>query len=154
MCNVFCRWPTRSTIVINNFLFHRFSLLYMFRTNLLVHHQEHCIINCVIQYITLCSWWWTSKFFRNMYSKEEQWNKIDYKNFASRWSSTHYNMLHRTHKAKLIARHLNITKQLAYCNTSQRSNTLENNHHPPTPQDRIQSLFQPTTFHPKGLPWR
>ena len=28
-----CRWPTRCTILINNFLFHSFFLLYMFRTN-------------------------------------------------------------------------------------------------------------------------
>ena len=32
----------------NQFLFHSFvCLLYMFRTNLVVHHQEYCIIYCV-----------------------------------------------------------------------------------------------------------
>ena len=34
----------------NQFLFHSFCLLYMFRTNLVVHHQEHCIIYCITQY--------------------------------------------------------------------------------------------------------
>ena len=37
----------------NQFLFHSFCLLYMFRTNLVVHHQEHDIIYCVIQCISL-----------------------------------------------------------------------------------------------------
>ena len=31
----------------NQFLFHSFCLPYMFRTNLVVHHQEHGIIYCV-----------------------------------------------------------------------------------------------------------
>ena len=32
----------------NQFLFHRFfCLLYMFRTNVVVHHQEHGIIYCI-----------------------------------------------------------------------------------------------------------
>ena len=31
----------------NQFLFHSFCLLYMFRTNLVVHHQEHSIIYCI-----------------------------------------------------------------------------------------------------------
>ena len=31
------------------FLFHSFFLLYMFRTNLAVHHQEHGIIYCISQ---------------------------------------------------------------------------------------------------------
>ena len=40
----------------NHFLFHSFfCLLYMFRTNLVVHHQKHGIMYCVIQYIMLCS---------------------------------------------------------------------------------------------------
>ena len=34
----------------NQFLFHSFCLLYMFRTNLVVHHQEHGIIYCITQY--------------------------------------------------------------------------------------------------------
>ena len=32
------------------FLFHSFCLLYMFRTNLVVHHQEHGVIYCITQY--------------------------------------------------------------------------------------------------------
>ena len=42
----------------NQFLLHSFCLLYMFRTNLVVHHQEHSIkyrLYCVIQYIMLSS---------------------------------------------------------------------------------------------------
>ena len=34
----------------NQFLFHSFFLLYMFRTNLVVHHQEHRIMYCITQY--------------------------------------------------------------------------------------------------------
>ena len=36
----------------NQFLFHRFFLLYMFRTNLVVHHQ-HGIIYCITQFGTI-----------------------------------------------------------------------------------------------------
>ena len=77
----------------NQFLFHSFfCLLYMFRKNLILHHQQHGVIycitqysrfnragesrlacpivpivpNCVIQYIMPCSWWWTTRFVRNM----------------------------------------------------------------------------------------
>ena len=31
----------------NQFLFHSFFLYYMFRTNLVVHHQKHSIIYCI-----------------------------------------------------------------------------------------------------------
>ena len=46
-----------------------FSMLYVFRTNLFVHHKEHGIIqqpdvpaytNCTVQLIKCCSWWWTN----------------------------------------------------------------------------------------------
>ena len=37
----------------NRFLFHSFYQLYMFRTNLVVHHQKHCIIYCIIQFGTI-----------------------------------------------------------------------------------------------------
>ena len=36
----------------NQFIFHNFCLLYMFRTNLVVHHQEHSIIYCITQFGT------------------------------------------------------------------------------------------------------
>ena len=44
----------------NQFLFHSFCLLYMFRTNLVVRHQEHSIIYCITQFgsigiIVLCN---------------------------------------------------------------------------------------------------
>ena len=35
------------------FLFHSFCLLYIFRTNLVVHHQEHGIIYCIKQFGTI-----------------------------------------------------------------------------------------------------
>ena len=76
----------------NQFYSTFFCLLYMFRKNLVVHHQEHSIIYCntqynrynratnctvcVIQYIMPCSWWWTTGFFRNMQSRQKKlWNK-------------------------------------------------------------------------------
>jgi phage terminase small subunit len=34
----------------DKFLFHSFCLLYMFRRNLVVHHQEHGVIYCITQY--------------------------------------------------------------------------------------------------------
>ena len=34
----------------NQFLFHNVYLLYMFRTNLVVYHQEHGIIYCITQF--------------------------------------------------------------------------------------------------------
>ena len=37
----------------NQFYSTVFCLLYMFRTNLAVHHQEHGIIYCVIQFGTI-----------------------------------------------------------------------------------------------------
>ena len=81
------------------FLFHSFCLLYMFRTDLLFHHQKHGIIYCitqfgtigtivqtsldsparlyrlycVIQYIMPCSWWWKTRFVRNMWSRQKLW---------------------------------------------------------------------------------
>ena len=67
----------------NQFYSTVFWLLYMFRMNLVV--------------LMLCSWWWTTRFVRNMYSRQKLWNKIDYKNCASRWSLKHCNMMHGTH---------------------------------------------------------
>ena len=37
----------------NNFYSTVFCLLYMFRTNLVVHHQEHSIIYCITQFGTI-----------------------------------------------------------------------------------------------------
>ena len=34
----------------NKFLYHSFCLLYMFRTNLVVHHQEQGIMYCITQH--------------------------------------------------------------------------------------------------------
>ena len=46
---------------------------------------------CVIQYIMPCCWWWTTRFVRNIYSRQKNCGiKIDYKNCASRWSLTQY----------------------------------------------------------------
>ena len=48
------------------------------------------------------SWWWTTRFVRNMYSRQKNCGiKIDYKNCASRWSLTHCNMMHGTHNVTL-----------------------------------------------------
>ena len=90
----------------NKFLFHSFfGLLYMFRTNLVVHHQEHGImyrLYCVTQYILPCSWSWTTRFVRNTQSWQKNCGiKIDYKNCKFRWSLTHCNMMHGTHNVKL-----------------------------------------------------
>ena len=48
-----CSWPTRCTILTINFIPQFFCLLYMFRTNLVVHHQEHSIIYCITQFGTI-----------------------------------------------------------------------------------------------------
>ena len=61
------------------FLLHRFFPALHVSKELLVHHQEHCLIysynfiaarlartivpNCVIQYIRQYSWWWTSNSY-------------------------------------------------------------------------------------------
>ena len=37
----------------NQFLFHNFCLLYMFRTNLVVHHQEHGNMYCITQFVRI-----------------------------------------------------------------------------------------------------
>ena len=37
----------------NQFSLHSFCLLYMFRTNLVVHHQEHGIMYCITQFGTI-----------------------------------------------------------------------------------------------------
>ena len=86
----------------------------MFRTNLVVHYQEHSIIYCITQFGTIdtivlqhimpCSWWWTSRFVRNMQSRQKLWNKTDYKNCASRWLLTHCNMMHGTHNATKVCK--------------------------------------------------
>ena len=60
-----CRWPTKCTILINNFLFHRFFLLYMFRTN------------------------YRSNSFETCRARKNGGVKNYLRNCASRWSSTH-----------------------------------------------------------------
>ena len=45
--------PTRCTNSYNQFYSTVFFLLYMFRTNLVVHHQEHGIIYCITQFGTI-----------------------------------------------------------------------------------------------------
>ena len=74
----------------------------MFRKNLIVHHKEHGIIYCITQYIIPCSWWWTTRFVRNMQSRQKLWNEIDYKKCGSRCSLTHCNMMHGTYNVKSI----------------------------------------------------
>ena len=37
----------------NQFYSTLFCLLYMFRTNLVVHHQEHCLVYCITQFGTI-----------------------------------------------------------------------------------------------------
>jgi hypothetical protein len=125
----------------NQFLFHRLLLLYMFRTNLVVHHQEHCLIYCITQYNRYnlynragesSCYEVVGKSFRQLHSSSTRLPdctklpdtlyyavlltmnefetcrarkncgiKIVYKNCASRWSSTHCNMMHGTHNVTL-----------------------------------------------------
>ena len=48
-CNVLM--TNEMHISYNQFVFHSFfCLLYMFRKNLVVHHQEHGVIYCITQY--------------------------------------------------------------------------------------------------------
>ena len=78
-CNVLMTNETHNSYT--QFYYTVFCLLYMFWTNLVVHHQEHGIIYCTaqfgttvycaIQYIVPCSWWWTTRFVRNMYSRQK-----------------------------------------------------------------------------------
>ena len=79
MCTVhhiaMCGWPTRCTILINNFLFHPFFLALHVSNELLVHNQEHCLVYCVIQYTRQCSWWWTSNSFETCRARKKGWNK-------------------------------------------------------------------------------
>ena len=44
--NLLCVNDQRDANSYNQFLSHSFCMLYMFRTNLVVHHQEHGIIYC------------------------------------------------------------------------------------------------------------
>ena len=101
-----------------------FCLLYMFRTNLVVHHQELGIIYCITQYnrynraystivpivpILLCNTvYYTVLLMMNYQIRSKHVDqikncgiKIDYKNCAFRWPLTHCNMMHGTHNAKL-----------------------------------------------------
>ena len=102
----------------NQFLFHSFCLFCMFRTNLVVHHQEHGIIYCITQYnwynrynragesrhactivpIVLCVQYSILcrapdderlDSFETCRTDKNFGIKIDYKNCASRWSLTH-----------------------------------------------------------------
>ena len=81
-----CVNDQRDAQFLYSILFHNFCLLCIFRTNLVVQHQEHGMIycttqfgtidtmvqactvvpNCVLQYIMQCSWWWTARFVWNM----------------------------------------------------------------------------------------
>ena len=54
-----------------------------------------------MQYIMQCSWWWTSNSFETCRARKNCGIKIIYKNCASRWSSTHCNMMHGTYNVKL-----------------------------------------------------
>ena len=113
------RWPTRCTILINNFYSTVFSCSTCFERitrsssgalpNMLYYTVQSvhscrrvyllaagltCTIvpivpNCVIQYIRQCSWWWTSKLFETCRARKNGGIKIIYKNCASHWSSTH-----------------------------------------------------------------
>ena len=93
----------------------------MFRTNLVIHHQEHSIIycitqfgtivqatgkivpNCVIQYTWQCCWWWTRNSFETCIARKNGGiKKIIYKNCASRWSFTHWNMMHGSYNVKTL----------------------------------------------------
>ena len=98
-----CRWPTRCTILINNFFIPPFFFCFTCferitrpssgaRHNILYHAVQSvqsvqvCLdsparlyrLYCVIQYTRQCSWWWTSN----------DGIKIIYKNCASRCSPT------------------------------------------------------------------
>ena len=93
----------------NQFYSTVFCLLYMFRTNLVVHRQEHSIIYC-----TDCTRLYNTVYYAVLLIDErldsfvtcradkKLWNKIDYKNCASRRSLTHCNMMHSTHNVKLL----------------------------------------------------
>ena len=92
----------------NQFLFHSFlSAVHISNeSSRSSSGARHNIPNCVIQYIMPCSWWWTTRFLRNMYSRQKLWNKIDYKNCASRWSLTHSNTMHGTHNVNQNIKYL------------------------------------------------
>ena len=68
--------------------------------------------NCVIQYTKQCSWRWTTRFVRNMYSKAKRWNKrIINNNCASRWLSTRCLLLFFVSFCVCIYAKLQITKK-------------------------------------------
>ena len=59
LCNSEARWLSKRKVLdrfvlmtneMHNFFSTGFCLLYMFRKNLVVHHQEHGIIYCITQY--------------------------------------------------------------------------------------------------------
>ena len=92
------------------FLFHS-TLLYMFRTNLVIHQQEHGVIYCITQYnrynraysmIVLCNTVYYAVILmmndqiRSKHVEQTKYCgiKIAYKNCASRWSLTHCIMMH------------------------------------------------------------
>ena len=86
----------------NQFLFHSFlSALHVSNESSLTARLYR--LYCVIQYIMPCCWWWTTRFVRNMQSRQKNCGiKIDYKNCASRWSLTHCNMMHGTYNVKFL----------------------------------------------------
>ena len=64
-----------------------------------------------------------------MYSRQKLWNKIDYRNCASRWSLTHCNMMHGTHNVTLTHCNMmhgthNVT--LIHCNTMHGTHNVKN----------------------------
>ena len=48
-----CVNDQRDAQFLYSILFHNFCLLYMFRKNLVVHHQEHSIMYCITQFGTI-----------------------------------------------------------------------------------------------------
>ena len=94
-----CRWPTSCTI-LQNFLFHRFFLALHVSNELLVHHQEQCIIYFITQYNRCiragesrlaCSAPVDERVIRSKHVEQEKNGGIKnyFQNCASRWSSTH-----------------------------------------------------------------
>ena len=48
-----CVNDQRDAQFLQSILFHNFCLLYMFQTNLVVHHQEQGIMYCITQFGTI-----------------------------------------------------------------------------------------------------
>ena len=80
----------------NQFYSTIFCLLYMFRTNLVVHHQKHGIIYCITQYNRYNRAYSHAPdderldSFETCRADKKLWYKIDHKNCPSRWPLTHF----------------------------------------------------------------